>query len=653
MCGIGGILRCDGEPIPEEWLDRIDARIAWRGPDGCGRFRDRVEIEDAAAPGGKRVVEVAFVHRRLSIIDHAGGHQPMVSETGRNESEGLVAVVFNGCIYNHRELRTELEKEGHRFVTDHSDTEVLIHGWRQWREQLSQHLEGMYAFAIWDRRQFRVHMSRDVYGEKPLYVRETCTTNEADIVGSPVIAFGSEPFSLTLLPAPRVVVGDWCRRDWLLNYLLLGYAEIAHGPHHVDVHADQQSVTYCSRGGLWHASSVDRREVEAGKPKPDFELLLRRAVDQRLEADVSLGCFLSGGVDSSLITYFASRSHPGLRTFSVRMPDPSYDESDIAERVAKHVGTTHETLECESNAADDLQGLIRMMGQPFGDSSLLPTHWIARAARRYVKVALVGDGGDELFIGYDRYRAARLLARHYRTLGRLSFALVNGASPRTLLGRIGRLSDMANCYPAIGLVAAEAIFTPDQIESLTPQFSDPSWDCSVHDHEPLDECLRSCFPDSEDPLVRLREWDVSHYLPFDLLRKVDTASMAAGLEVRCPFLDRALAAAALAAPIDQLMPRGQRKGLLRQIARKYLPREIVDRPKMGFAIPIGEWFRTDFGGMKTLLLDHLNSAEPFGPISLNRKAVQRFIDEHMSKKRDHSQRLFTLLTLSIWARSLS
>jgi asparagine synthase (glutamine-hydrolysing) len=155
--------------------------------------------------------------------------------------------------------------------------------------------------------------------------------------------------------------------------------------------------------------------------------------------------------------------------------------------------------------------------------------------------------------------------------------------------------------------------------------------------------------DASDAVRLLRDFDIDHYLPGDLLRKVDTASMACGLEVRCPFLDRDLARAALAAPIEQLMPGGQRKGLLRQIARKYLPEEIVDRPKMGFAIPIGEWFRSDYGGMKTLLLDHLNSAEPFGPIQLNRKAVQRFIDEHMSEKRDHGQRLFTLLTLSIWA----
>jgi asparagine synthase (glutamine-hydrolysing) len=196
---------------------------------------------------------------------------------------------------------------------------------------------------------------------------------------------------------------------------------------------------------------------------------------------------------------------------------------------------------------------------------------------------------------------------------------------------------MARDFSHFGITSTESIFTLSEIAELTEKHVYGQWQSP---------------PDSpRDAIADLRQFDIDNYLPGDLLRKVDTASMVCGLEVRCPFLDRDLARAALSMPIEQLTPHGQRKGLLRQIARKYLPREIVDRPKMGFAIPIGEWFRSDYGGMKTLLLDHLNSTEPFGPISLNRKAVQRFIDEHMSGKRDHSQRLFTLLTLSIWAKS--
>ena len=220
MCGIGGILRTDGKPIPNKWLDAIDARIAYRGPDGHGRFRDRVEID---TPTGKKTVEVAFVHRRLSIIDHEDGSQPMVSQQGRDKSEGLVAVVFNGCIYNHRELRTELEAKGHQFATDHSDTEVLIHGWREWKEKLTDHLEGMYAFAIWDREAASLHLSRDAFGEKPLYIRETQTILEDDVCEAPVVAFASEASSLNVMPAPALVVGDSCRMQWLIPQIMFGY----------------------------------------------------------------------------------------------------------------------------------------------------------------------------------------------------------------------------------------------------------------------------------------------------------------------------------------------------------------------------------------------------------------------------------------------
>lgn len=628
MCGIGGILRTDGQPIPEEWLDAIDARIAYRGPDGCGRFRDRVEIADANAPGGKRVVEVALVHRRLSIIDHASGGQPMVSARGRNESEGLVAVVFNGCIYNHRELRRELEGKGHRFQSDHSDTEVLIHGWREWGESLTEHLEGMYALAIWDRIAARLFMARDLFGEKPLYA----TWSEQPAL---LCAFGSSPHAVHAIASASGEAECNCA-SWLRCYLGLGFATT-------------NTTPYCNGGveSVWPGCALtlevgDRmRMVDGcGVPEPQegvdegvVESLLHGAVARRLEADVPLGCFLSGGVDSSLVSLFAKRHKPDVQSFTVRMPDARYDESKYAEQVATHLGLDHHTLDVAISPAEDLVHLIDLLGQPFGDSSLLPTHWVSKAARQHVKVALAGDGGDELFLGYERYLAARTLARHWRLLSRIPRFLLHRGHPKSLLHKLSRLGEMARDFPYVGMAAMQAVFSQREIAKLL--------DTELPQRQSMN---------GEDGLRVLRDLDLKDYLPNDLLRKVDLASMAVGLEVRCPFLDRDLARAALSMPIDQLMPKGQRKGLLRNIARKYLPRDIVDRPKMGFAIPIGEWFRNNFGAMKTLLLDHLNSAEPFGPIQLNRNVVQRFIDEHMSGKRDHGQRLFTLLTLSIWAK---
>lgn len=632
MCGIGGILRTDGQPIPEEWLDAIDARIAYRGPDGAGRFRDRAEFMDGR--GNQRVVEVAFVHRRLSIIDHKDGAQPMISERGRHNGEGLVAVVFNGCIYNHRELRKELESKGHRFVTDHSDTEVLIHGWREWGEELCNHLEGMYAFGIWDRTRRCMAIGRDPFGEKPLYVSRN------DYI------FASSASALSGWGLERVGRAATWDTDGLSALLYYGYttSTLNRGDAWASKSVEPGRVSFVQCSGEYD-SFGDTGYVEPYQPPAgaSIEDLLEQAVTRRLEADVPLGCFLSGGIDSSLIAHFAKQHKSDLATFTVRMPDPRYDESRYAEQVARHLGTDHHTLDVAISPADDLVHLISTLGLPFGDSSILPTYWVSKAARQHVKVALAGDGGDELFLGYERYLAAPSLARFWYLLALAPQWPFRSAHPKSMRSKIGRLIAAARDYGRCDVSALELIFSHQNVQRLLG----PSVRPTLEPNSLIDHAAD-----------RLRRFDLDHYLPNDLLRKTDTASMACGLEVRCPFLDRDLASAVLARPVDELIPNGERKGLLRRIARRYLPRECVDRPKMGFAIPIGEWFRDDNlphkgSGMKSLLLDHLNAAEPFGPIQLNRKAVRRFIDEHMSGKRDHGQRLFTLLTLSIWARQSS
>lgn len=632
MCGIGGILRTDGGTIPDAWLDAMDARIRHRGPDGHGRFRDRVTIDASPA---RKVVEVALVHRRLSIIDPADGAQPMVSPRGRTDGEGLVAVVFNGCIYNHRELRRELERDGRRFVTDHSDTEVLIHGHREWGAGLRERLEGMYAYAIWDHGAASLSLARDRFGEKPLYFR---------VRG----AGGAEPDSTVTFCSARGALADGeddagpCGAERLERYLRRGFGW-GDGPG-----APGRGTRRVFAGGAFRFDAAGGGRALPPPPLPavsgdgdaiDVEGLLDRAVARRLEADVPLGCFLSGGVDSSLIACFAKRHRPELRTFSVRMPDPRYDESAYAERVAAHLATDHTTLDVAMRPAEDLVRLVESLGQPFADSSILPTYWVSRAAREHVKVALSGDGGDELFVGYERYLAADTLARHWRWLRLLPPGLEHRAHPKSLRHKLGRLGTMARDYRRLGIVAMESIFSRADVADLlgrSPAIDSP--DDASHD---------TSLPASE----RLRRHDVTCYLPEDLLCKVDTASMAVALEVRAPFLDRDLAAAALSMPVRRLAPGGRRKGLLRTVARRHLPRDAVERPKMGFAVPIGEWFRTDFGGMRTLLLDRLGSRDPFGPLELNRRAVRRFIDEHQGGRRDHGHRLFSLLTLSLWTQT--
>jgi asparagine synthase (glutamine-hydrolysing) len=640
MCGIAGILRVHppgvgvadlpppGEAIPERWLDILDESIKHRGPDGQGRFRDRARRADGC------VVDVALVHRRLAIIDPACGHQPMVSERGK-DGEGLVAVVFNGCIYNHRELRQELQAAGREFVTDHSDTEVLIHGWREWGAELGSYLDGMFAAAVWDRDSAALVLLRDWFGEKPLEY-EAFEQRPKGWIN----VFASTYAGMAAL-GPLVDADGSHRPEQLERWLRFGFdlrppfsGANSYSPGTTGVLLDLERWTDNPFGLLWNPPEPEppgREQVVAR----DVERLLECSVDYRLEADVPVGCFLSGGVDSSLVAYFAKRRLENLETFTVRMPSGAYDESSWAERVAKLLGTKHRTLECAARPAEDLTKLITTLGLPFGDSSILPTHWVSRAARQHVAVALSGDGGDELFLGYERYLVASRIAG-LQMLGLVPRWVLTASDPRSKRAKLARLREAARGEGYLDLVS---IFPLKMLSDLLGRPADRSpWD--------------------EPPLLTREAmyWDLVHYLPHDLLRKTDAASMQCALEVRSPFLQPRLAAAAMGAHPDDLLRDGQRKGLLRQVARRYLPAEIVDRPKQGFAIPIGEWFRTDYGGMKQLLMDHLNSVEPWGlpslGIELNMKFVRQMLDEHMSKKRDHSQRLYMLLVLSIWAKWL-
>ncbi|MDX9912922.1 MAG: asparagine synthase (glutamine-hydrolyzing) [Phycisphaerales bacterium] len=700
MCGIAGILRVhppeSGPPlhpleaIPEAWLDVLDDSILHRGPDGQGRFRDR-----ATRPDGS-IIDVALVHRRLSIIDHAGGHQPMVHDGERlrtdltyargetpklahelcppgeptessNGRRGLVAVVFNGCIYNHRELRTELTSLGHRFETDHADTEVLVHGWREWDDssldkiQLAGHLDGMFALAVWDRAKERAYLARDQAGEKPLYFTTMYPkrhgAHDLDQRSGYELAFGSafigvESIAQELRQMGRVVD----RKPIACQWLIFGHAAQLVSkrvepmpPHHTASSPISHVRPYSS------AAMNRERELQSASPTRGtgamtaglLESQLHRSMSSRLEADAPIGVFLSGGLDSALIAALAHTRRPDIKAFTVRMPHPDYDESAAAARTAKAIGIDHTILDCEPNPATDLVHLIEELGLPFGDSSLLPTYWVCKAAREHAKVALSGDGGDELFGGYRRHTVNATLNRWRPLLRLIPSTLLDQRNPSTRSTYLARLATAALYagYPDL-----LAIFpTPDLRRLIGSVDGEPAGDGTFR---PIDDPLR---------------YDFEHYLPDDLLRKTDTASMSVALEVRAPFLARELVEAALRTPLSVLMPRGERKGLLKRVARKYLPDEIVDRPKRGFAIPIGEWFRSDFGGMRQLLYDHLESADPFpgladAGVNIDMGFVRTMLREHDAAGeksinpwhgRDHSQRLYMLLVLSIWSRWLA
>lgn len=641
------------------------------------------------------VVDVALVHRRLSIIDHAGGHQPMVLQVPRGAEGGegsrpspgrllsreeieahnwralaeghvgssveggrdrpepalealsshdRIAVVFNGCIYNHRELRAELQRAGHVFGSDHSDTETLIHGWRDDGLEVGDdrsdgecfltRTRGMFVFALWSSQTAELVLARDRFGEKPLHL----TSLEAG-----VHAFCSTAAGLTRLRV-RAHRGVHVARAALLRWLRFGFdATAPTGESQLPAGGFArmgEQIDVCAYAPRW-STWKDGRGAVAERPLSVSEVdrAIAAAVSGQAEADVPLGCFLSGGVDSSLVARAAIDHLGRLDTFTVRMPDDRYDESGFAERVAGLLGCTHHTIDVSPRPTEELGGLIPELGLPFGDSSLLPALWVSRAARQHVKVALGGDGGDELFLGYDRYRAARLLSRFGSALGRLPASLLSRRDPKSRSTRLARLIDAANSGDLTDFLAIYSREDRDKLLGPSAQQEDAAW-----------------------TLEELRAFDLETYLPQDLLRKADTASMHVPMELRSPMLDPGVAELAARGSLESLMPRGQRKGLLRQVARKYLPAEIVDRPKMGFAIPIGEWFRSDYGGLRTMLLDHLNSREPFGPsalgIELNMGFIRQMLDEHLGTgpsglvRRDHSQRLYMLLVLSVWAKWL-
>ncbi len=381
MCGIGGILRRDGQAIPDAWIERIDARIAWRGPDGRGRFRDRCTNIDEE--GRERTVEIALVHRRLSILDHETGDQPMISERGRDGTEGLLAVVFNGCIYNHRSLRRELESGGHVFSSRHSDTEVLLHGYREWGAALTDHLEGMYAFALWDRHRQSLMLARDWFGEKPLYLRWAIDGAKG------TLAFCSDARSLAETGSRHRPFPPRRTRLWTERYLQLGYnfrgatiydgAGDGAGDGSGDGSGDE--AEHGMGGGVRNLPPTMAERIDELMPRAprethterEFAELIDQAVARRLDADVPLGCFLSGGIDSSLIAASAVAHHPDLRTYCVRMPDARYDESHLAAEVAEHLGTRHATLDVTGRNATFAVGNGQMLtgsGSVVGDLTM-------------------------------------------------------------------------------------------------------------------------------------------------------------------------------------------------------------------------------------------------------------------------------------------
>lgn len=623
MCGLAGIVRFDDKPIQRGRLEAMLRHLRHRGPDGEGIWTD-----DRAG----------LVHARLSVIDLLSGQQPM--HLPQRGEHGDLHLVFNGEIYNHRELRKKLEQRGHSFQSDHSDTEVLLLGYREWGDELPKHLHGMFAFAIWDASVRTLLLCRDRTGKKPLYFRKRGNDLSFASLVATLVAGYEDGDSPNVNPAA------------MLNYLRLGYTFSDSMIEGVEELPPAHAMLINSRGEwhirrYWRPPPISRTSTSLGAVDSLREVL-EEAVASRLEADVPLGCFLSGGIDSSVVAAIAqkqllARGAQSLRTYSVAMPEADYDESPYAAEVARHIGANHSVLQTEpGDAISDLQHLMAIIGEPTADSSLLPTYWLCKATRQHVEVALSGDGGDELFGGYDRYRALRLLHWHRWWLRQLPTGLLGSTRARSSRTRLRRLVEAARAgsSPATQYHQMIHLFTDAQIREFAMR--DVS-DQASYGSPPAPDWLLHV-----DPVHAAMRWDLTHYLPYELLRKVDRASMAVALEVRCPLLDTQVCDLAGHLPPRVLMPKGQPKGLLRTLAAEYLPASIIKRPKRGFAIPVGTWLRTN---LRDALSDQLFDGTLEG-MGVARLPMERYFNEHVQQRVDHTHRLFALLQLSLWGKWL-
>ncbi len=620
MCGIAGQISFhDRYRISRDLLTRMGDAIAHRGPDARANWINHENQIHSDHP------QCAFTFARLAILDlDPRAMQPM--------TDGRRHIVFNGEIFNFRELRAELDslRPSHPWKTT-GDTEVILRAYDAWGESCVEHLIGQFAFAIWDPDPRTVFFARDRMGEKPLYL--------AIAPDHQAVAFASELAALRVLSWP-----DWqTNPPAVAQYLQTGYipspATIYRGAIKLP---PASSMLFKAGQAPQIRSYFDPNKSAAGEvTSQTVKSAVTAAVRRQLVSDVPLGCFLSGGIDSSVIAATMKAAVPKdqpVLTFSIGFDDPRYDETPYAAEVAKHLGTQHRQFTVRPDAAADLPRLAAVYGEPFGDSSALPTHYLSRETRRHVTVALSGDGGDELFGGYDRYRAMRLgqSARRIPAFVRSAAAALPGSHPKSRLSRLKRFAATLDLPPARRYASYVALFDPDTIKNLYPSAAGEDFVRSIYE---------SLSP-GRDPVQAALATDRRTYLPEDLLTKVDRASMLHALEVRAPFMDPDLVSLAAGLKTDQLL-RGGSKRLLREAFSPDLPKSVFSRPKMGFAVPIGDWLRTS---LRPMLHDLLTAKNSFASAHFNPQALTKLLDDHHSHHTDHSQRLYALLMLELWHR---
>lgn len=571
MCGLAGFA---GAGTRDD-IAAMAACLAHRGPDDEGFFIDPEH-------------RVFLGFRRLIVLDPAAGAQPM-----RSAAHGLV-VVFNGEIYNHAALRSELEGLGHRFVTGHSDTEVLLHGYAQWGGDLPSHLEGMFAFAIWDARRRRLFCARDRFGEKPFYYA----------VRPGLFVFGSE---ITALHA-HAGMEDEFDPAAVQKFFAYGYVPAPRTIYrHVRKLPPGSALTFDLEAGEALVAAYWRFQIEAEEDAPaeripalaeELRALLTAAVGRRLEADVPLGVYLSGGIDSTAILALAARARgaAGIDSFTIGFSEASYDESRFARRAAEMVGSRHhERVVDMGDARHELPGLLAGLDEPFADPSILPTHLLARFAREHVTVALSGDGGDELFAGYDPFSALGVAGRYQHAVPDILHRAFRAAAGRLPRRHANMSFDYRLRRLLRGLSHRPALWNPVWLGALDPREFAACFDNPLSADALFEEAIAAWDNSpSRNPVDRTLEFYTNFYLPEMILAKADRASMRASLESRAPFLDRDLVGFCQRLPHGYKLRHGRRKFLLKEAVRGVVPQFVLARRKKGFGIPLMDWL----GGLR-------------------------------------------------------
>ncbi len=630
MCGICGIVRQDGAPVEQRLLEQMNNAIRHRGPDGEGYYNR---------------AGVGLAMRRLAIIDLVTGDQPIANETQ------TVWVVFNGEIYNFPDLRADLEKRGHTFRT-HSDTECIVHLYEEYGMDCVDHLRGMFAFALWDENKKRLLLARDRLGKKPLYYAER----------SGVLYFSSElPGLIQILrqeaEAPGISISV------IDAYLSLQYIPEPYTPYEGVYKLPAARRMIWDKRGLrteeyWSLTYLPKWSAPEEELAQELRARVRQAVRLRLISDVPLGAHLSGGIDSSIVVaLMAEASEQRVNTFSIGFKEEAFSELPFARQVAQRYATRHQEFVLTfQNLPETMRALVTHLGEPLADPSVIPLYHLSKLTRQYVTVALNGDGGDEIFAGYQRYWLDPLAAAYLRLPKVLTRRLVPtlvGCLPddssrpvgASALNGLKRLGNLPNVDERASILRWSSFFTPSLKAQLWRK-NIPRVTQILNPQAYLAQRFEEARADSF--LDRTLYTDLTTYLPGDLLVKADRMTMASSLEGRSPFLDHELVEWAARLPENMKVRGLQGKVLLKKAFADMLPEAIQKRGKQGFGIPVGEWLRAPLAGWaRQVLLDTDTPMRDW----FNRKTLRHLLDEHSLGKVDHGKRLWALLMLALWLES--